>query len=170
MERSGQPCGPGGKEAPRQGCGFAEHHNHIGHQVHRLHILCKRMVDKQAFGDDMAGRPTRMQSWIIGYLYDHQDQEVFQRDIQEQFSVRRSTVTGILQLMEKNGWITREGVDGDARLKRLRLTPQAMALHERVGQSIQAAEERLAKGLTQEEKETFISLCERIAQNAQEDS
>ena len=64
-----------------------------------------------------------MQGWIIGYLYQNRDKEVFQRDIQEQFSIRRSTVTGILQLMEKNGLITRSSVERDARLKKLELTP-----------------------------------------------
>ena len=90
-----------------------EYREDIGFQIRTLSHLVKRTVDQAAFGgvDD---HPTGVQGWIIGYLYKNRDKEVFQRDIQEQFSIRRSTVTGILQLMEKNGLITRSSVEQDA--------------------------------------------------------
>ena len=50
---------------------------------------------------------TIMNGWIIGYLYDHQDQDTYQRDIEAEFSIARSTVTGIIQVMEKKGFIKR---------------------------------------------------------------
>lgn len=143
-----------------------EHWDEIGFQVHRLHTLCKRLVDMQAF-QDVAEKPTKTQTWVMGYLYENRDRDVFQRDIQELFGVRRSTVTGILQLMEKNGWITRQSVGEDARLKKIQLTPQAVELHERVGQCIRKTEELLSKGLTQEEKQEFFRLCEKIRRNAE---
>lgn len=138
----------------------------IGFQAHRLHILCKRLVDQQAFGD-LAEKPTKTQTWVINYLYENRGQDIFQRDIQEQFAVRRSTVTGILQLMEKNGWITREAVGEDARLKKILLTPQAIELHERVEESIRKTEEQLSQGLSPEEKAEFSRLCDKICRNAE---
>lgn len=143
-----------------------EHQDEIGFQVHRLHILCKRLVDQRAFGD-LAEKPTKTQTWVMNYLYENQDRDVFQRDIQEQFDVRRSTVTGILQLMEKNGWITRQSVGEDARLKKIMLTPQAIELHERVGACIRKTEEQLAQGLTPQEKAEFLRLCDKIRHNAE---
>ncbi len=144
-----------------------EHRDEIGFQVHRLRILCKRLVDQRAFGD-LREKPTKTQSWVMRYLYENRGRDVYQRDIQEQFGVRRSTVTGILQLMEKNGWITRQSVGEDARLKKIMLTPQAVELHERVGECIQRAEEQLSRGLTPEEKREFFRLCEKICKNAEE--
>ena len=73
----------------------------IGYRIKTLSNMMKRNMECQ-FGP-RNDRATLMQGWIIGYLYRNRDKEVFQRDIQEQFSIRRSTVTGILQLMEKNG-------------------------------------------------------------------
>lgn len=143
-----------------------EHWEHIGFQVHRLHILCKRLVDQQAFGD-MDDPPTKTQTWVMSFLYENRGRDIFQRDIQEQFGVRRSTVTGILQLMEKNGWITRQSVGEDARLKKIELTPQAVELHERVGECIRKSEEQLAEGLTPEEKQEFFRLCDKIRRNAE---
>ena len=94
-----------------------EYREDIGFQIRTLSHLVKRTVDQAAF-DGVDDHPTGVQGWIIGYLYRNRDKEVFQRDIQEQFSIRRSTVTGILQLMEKNGLITRRSVEQDARLKK----------------------------------------------------
>ncbi len=138
----------------------------IGFQVHRLHILCKRLVDQRAFGD-LKEKPTKTQTWVMNYLYENRGRDVFQRDIQEQFAIRRSTVTGILQLMEKNGWITRESVGEDARLKKIVLTPRAVELHERVGECIRKTEQLLSAGLAPEEKQEFFRLCDKIRSNAE---
>ena len=70
---------------------------------------------------------------------------MFQRDLQAHFSVRRSTVTGLLQLMEKKGLITRSSVAQDARLKKIQLTPRAIQHHERIVASIQSVENRISQ-------------------------
>ena len=44
------------------------------------------------------------------------DGPVYQRDVEAAFGLSRSTATGILQLMEKNGLIQRESAADDARL------------------------------------------------------
>jgi DNA-binding MarR family transcriptional regulator len=143
-----------------------EYREDIGFQIRTLSHLVKRVVDQTAFsGEEL--HPTGVQGWIIGYLYNHRHQEVFQRDIQEQFSIRRSTVTGILQLMEKNGLVTRSSVEQDARLKKLELTQKGIELHERVERSIRQVEDRISNCLTPEEKEEFIRLCEKIRENLQ---
>lgn len=143
-----------------------EHWNEIGFQLHRLDTLAKRMIDQTVFPEkESKKRPTGMHGWIIGYLYANRNREVYQRDIQEQLSVRRSTVTGMLQLMEKNGLITRHSVPEDARLKRIQLTPQAIEQHEKIMAGFQQMEKRISSGLTEEEKATFLKLCEKIAAN-----
>ncbi len=140
--------------------------NEIGFQLHRLSTLVKRMVDQTVFPEkESEKRPTGMHGWIIGYLYANRNREVYQRDIQEEFSVRRSTVTGMLQLMERNGLITRHPVPEDARLKRILLTPLAIKQHEKIMAGFQQVEKRIASGLTEEEKATFLKLCEKIAAN-----
>lgn len=141
-----------------------EYREDIGFQIRTLSHLVKRTVDQVAFAEQ-DDHPTGVQGWILGYLYENQGREIFQRDIQEQFSIRRSTVTGILQLMEKNGLITRSSVDRDARLKKLELTPRAIELHERIGRSVRQVEDRIALCLTPEEKQEFIRLCEKIREN-----
>ena len=67
---------------------------------------------------------TPMHDWIMSYLYWHKNEAVYQRDIEREFSITRSTVTNILQLMERKGYIERQSVPQDARLKRLILTEE----------------------------------------------
>ncbi len=62
---------------------------------------------------------TMMQKMFLGYLEVHEDQPVFQKDLESAFHIRRSTATGILQIMVRDGLIVREPVEDDARLKRL---------------------------------------------------
>ena len=70
---------------------------------------------------------TGVQSWVIYHILVHsKDGPVYQRDIETAFGLSRSTATGILQLLEKNGIIRRESVASDGRLKRLIPTQRAV--------------------------------------------
>ena len=61
--------------------------------------------------------------------------DVYQKDIEEEFRIRKSTVTGILKLLEKNGFIRRESVPQDARLKRIVPTARAESLRPQILES-----------------------------------
>lgn len=141
-----------------------EHRDEIGFQVRTLSNLIKRSVDRIA-AQGVDSPTTGMQGWVIGYLYENRDKDVFQKDVQQQFAVRRSTVTGILQLMEKNGLIVRSSVETDARLKKITLTPRAVEMHEQIVNGIKQVEKSINTSLTPQERKTFISLCEKVRSN-----
>ena len=75
------------------------------------HKLMKRMnADLQTLG------LTGVQSRLIHFVLTKSAAgPVFQRDVEAAFGLSRSTVTGILQLMEKNGLILRESAENDGR-------------------------------------------------------
>jgi len=106
-----------------------------------------------------------MHGWIIGYLYDHQENDIFQRDFENEFSIRRSTATAILQLMEKKELITRNPVKYDARLKKIILTDKAIEIHEMVAREIDQMEEQLTRGISGEELETFFTIMRKMKKN-----
>lgn len=109
---------------------------------------------------------THRQGQIIHFIFTHQEGgPLFQRDIEEAFSIRRPTATGILQLMEKNGLIRRENVDYDARLKKLVLTDKAIALHAQIHQIIEKTEKELAAGSTREELAITRRVLARMRKN-----
>lgn len=105
---------------------------------------------------------TLMHGWIIAYLYDHRDEDVYQKDIENAFSIARSTVTSILKLMEKKNYITRESVESDARLKKLVLTETGIELHYKIENMITKNETLLDSLLTKEEKIQFLFLINKI--------
>ena len=91
--------------------------------------------------------------------------DVFQRDVENEFDIRRSTATGMLKLMEKNGLIKREAVSYDARLKRIVLTDKALGLHNQIISVLKSVENQLAAHLTEDEINTFFSVMEKISDN-----
>ena len=137
----------------------------IGFEIKTITNLVKRQIDSSNVIKDLDNM-TGMHGWIIGYLYNKSQQgDVYQRDLERQFSIRRSTATKLLQLMEKNGLIKRLAVDFDARLKKLVLTDKAIAIHQLVEKEIDKTEARLTKGFTQQEKDTLVVLLDRIKDN-----
>lgn len=134
----------------------------VGFEIKILANLIKRKIDA-AMISRCTDNLTAMHGWIIGYIYKHgSESDIFQRDIESKFSIRRSTATGILQLMEKNDLIVRQPVDYDARLKKLVLTPKAVSMHEETTREIMKIEELLTQSLTKEEIEEFFIIAEKI--------
>ena len=98
-------------------------------QLRRVNNLIFRKIGQIARTNGVEA-VTPMHGWIMEYLYRNSDTPVFQRDIEREFSITRSTVTNILQLMERKGYITRQSVAQDARLKQLVLTEKGRQFHE----------------------------------------
>ena len=110
---------------------------------------------------------TGTHGWVIRYLYENRDNDIFQRDIEKTFGVRRSTVTSMLQIMEKNGLITRGSVPYDSRLKKITPTEKSLELHRQISSEIDAIEAELSAGLSEEEIASFIATIEKIKKNLQ---
>ncbi len=141
---------------------------HLGLEIHRLEKLMARQRGYSAAHQD-ADRLTGMHGYLIRYLYENQERDVFQRDIEKAFSISRSTVTVTLQLMEKNGLIQRESVAQDARLKRIVLTQKAKDLHCQIESDIAGFEEMLARGISEEDQEAFLRVAKQIRKNLGDD-
>ena len=110
---------------------------------------------------------TPMHGWIMEYLYRHSETPVFQRDIEREFSITRSTVTNILQLMERKGYIERQSVPQDARLKKLVLTEEGARIHEKTLHSLHQTDEFVESLLTPEENAEFLRLLNKLREGLQ---
>lgn len=136
----------------------------MGFAVKALSNQIKRLMSSQSCADDEA--LTGMQLAVVGYVGDRLGREdVFQRDLELEFNIRRSTATGILQLMEKNGLIRREPVVHDARLKKIVLTEKGFEVRHRANVRMVEMEERLTKGLTSEELRAFFQTIRKMYEN-----
>ena len=106
-----------------------------------------------------------MQSWIIRFLYEHSEEDIYQRDIEAEFSIARSTATGILKLMEKRGYIRRVSVERDARLKKLELTEAGIRMQEGTIRNINRLESTLRQGISDEDLEVFFRVIRKMRSN-----
>ena len=129
--------------------------------------LIKRQLDNSAniqYLDSLTGT----NGWIIGFLAENDNKDIFQRDLEEQFSIRRSTASSIVKLMEQKGFITRVPVAYDARLKKIVLTKKAYEIHETIFKDMANLEQQLISGLTTEELYAFFKVVDKIKSNIEQ--
>ena len=132
-------------------------------QLRRVNNLIFRKIGQNARQNGLEA-VTPMHGWIMEYLYRHPDEPVFQRDIEREFSITRSTVTNILQLMERKGYIARQNVEQDARLKQLVLTEKGRLFHEKTILSFHQTDEFVASLLNDEESAELLRLLNKLYQ------
>lgn len=149
-ERDNMPCDPPWN--PPQA---------IPAQLRRLNNLIFRKT-KQTMRELEVDEVTPMHSWILGYLYHRRGEDVFQRDIERDFSITRSTVTNVIQLMEQKGYIERRSVPHDARLKRLELTAEGARIHERTMLVLHKTDDYVHSLLTPDENAELLRLLEKL--------
>ena len=109
--------------------------------------------------------PSFIHCRILDFVAGRREQAVFQRDLEETFHITRSSVTGLVQLMEKKGYITRQSVPHDARLKQILLTPLGESVRQQSAEALDLVEQRASQGLTPQELDTFRFLCTKIQKN-----
>ena len=130
-------------------------------QLRRVDNLIFRRLNQFSRANGVE-QTTPMHGWIIEYLYCHRDELEFQRDIEREFSITRSTVTNILQLMERKGYIARRSVAQDARLKQLVLTEKGRQFHENTMLALHQTDEYVAGLLTEEENTELLRLLNKL--------
>ena len=99
---------------------------------------------------------------ILSYLKAHEGENIFQKDIEEVFSIRRSTVSKIVRLMEEKGLLLRVPVAHDARLKCLKLTEKAHRLSVISAQALSVFEKRATQQLSDSEVLSLLTLLHKI--------
>lgn len=137
-----------------------------GKIINRISHQLKRRMNCHEEEDSL----TNMQRHVLHYvLLQSLSRDIYQKDIEAEFQIRRSTATGILQLLEKNGFITRKAEDRDARLKKIVPTEKAEKVREHVLMNIDCTEKIIRRGIPDEKMEICMDVLEQISANLFED-
>lgn len=91
-----------------------------------------------------------------------------QKDIETNFGIKRSSVTSILQNMEKNDLIIRVSDENDGRVKKVKLTHKGNILSGKLKDYIRNLEKVIVKDMSLEEKDLFKILLKRSISNVEE--
>ena len=139
---------------------------YLGKEIIALSNLIKRRM--RAASESLGITDT--QARVIQYISEESEKrEVFQKDIEDTFCVRRSSVTQIIQLLERDGFIVRESVERDARLKKLVVTKKGYQIEKVMKKHIQDMEAELEGNISPQEKEMLINILYRIRKNIVEE-
>ena len=137
---------------------------HIGYAVNSLSRRISRVMDSiPAIKENKNLKG--IQIWVLNFLFRSAGKDVYQRDVEREFNIRRSTATELLKTMERGGLIRREPVSFDARLKKIVLTDYAEEIRKQLQAQIRKTESWMTEGFSEEELETFFSFVERFKNN-----
>lgn len=136
-------------------------HDHLGNQIIILSNQVKHYLHQAAEVEGVSGSQSRILHYISEFS---KKTEVYQKDVEEFFYLRRSTVTQTLQTMEKNGLIKRSSVARDARLKKLELTEAGQALEAQIHTRVMQMEHQLSDCLSEEEITQFLSITDKLGE------
>lgn len=138
---------------------------HIGKEIDILSNKFKRVINHKISQNGVTG----IQGKIIGFIkFESEKRDVFQKDIEEEFDIRRSSVTSVINLLEKKGYVKRVSVLKDARLKKLVLTEKGIELHNEVHKDIVNFENYIKSELTEDELNIFIDILNRLNRRIEE--
>lgn len=106
-----------------------------------------------------------MNMWVSDFLYDNRDKEIYQKDVEEEFFINRSTASKMLTLMEEKQLIKRSESCHDARLKKIELLPKGYQLHELCISIREQIDRRLTGEIPEEQLQLFKALCRQMIAN-----
>lgn len=142
-----------------------KHQRMIALEMKSVNNMIRRKLDIR-FQEAGLGDLTGMQGPMLGYINTKLGkQDIFQKDLEKEFNIRRSTATVMLQTLEQKGYIVREPVDSDGRLKRIVLTDKAIAHNRAIRRQIDAFNKELAEEISKEEQEVFFRVIDKIKSN-----
>ena len=137
-----------------------KHDKHAARYVGKLSNKLRRKIDAFSSRESFSGSQGRVLHFILA-----QSSDVFQKDIEEEYSLRPSTATELLKKMEKNGLIRRDAMASDARMKRIVVSEKALQYKDMVLADITALEDELTKDISQNELDIFFKVIEKMLDN-----
>ncbi len=136
------------------------HNKHAARYVSKLSNKLRRRIDAFSCRDRMSGAEGRVLHFLLT-----QQGDLFQNDIEEEYSLRPSTATELLKKMEHHGLIRREPMSGDARMKRIVVSEEALGYRQQVLQDILQLEEELTRGIPEKDLDVFFRVIEQMMDN-----
>lgn len=134
----------------------------LGKQISILANKMNRMINRNISKYGI----TCIQGKIIGYIYNESSKrDIFQKDIEREFDIRRSSVSSVLNLLQKNGCIERIPSQEDGRLKKIVLTQKGVNIHFDAYKAITEIEDSMQKVLSEEEIHMFFDIITRLNKN-----
>ena len=131
-------------------------------ELKKIANLMKRTIDQK-----INIKVTNTQCMILNFIYDNNNRGriVYQKDIEDFFEIRRSSVSEILNGLEKNGLIKRCSCDSDLRIKEIKLEKDAIDLVFEFREFFDSLKQKIIQNISKPELETFCLVLKKMREN-----
>lgn len=130
----------------------------IGRDIHIVANKIKRKMDSAIAEFNI----THTQFHIMMFIAE-QKESIYQRDIENAFNLRRSTISKILSLLENKQLIKRICVPSDARLKEIMITAEGIDCLDKVSNTFNKINNNLLKSIDKDELEIFYKVLNQLS-------
>jgi len=129
----------------------------IGFNIQRVYVFLRRELHRA-----LAEYNLTSEQWQILVALLHSKCELNQSDLGEICLKDRPTVTRMLQVLERDGWIERNRNKSDARTVRIQVTEKSRQMKTRVKSKLLEVHKKVFKDLSPEQEENLLSLLKMI--------
>ena len=133
----------------------------VGYWVTMTSHAIRRAIDLELAKENITLRQFEVLAWIA--LAGEQSQV----ELAERLGIEAPTLAGILNRMERDGWLERYGCPEDRRRKRIRVTPKAEAVWVRMADCSRRVRAKATQGITPEELQVFKRICHQLRTNVE---
>ena len=133
--------------------------NSVGYWVCMTSVAMRRALTSELSAQNITLRQWEVLVCIV------LEGELSQADVADRLGIEAPTLVGILDRMERDGWIERVGCPDDRRRKRIRTTETSALVWNRMAECAHRVREKATRGFHPEELQQLKSLCERLRNN-----
>lgn len=134
---------------------------HFGKEFRQVSNLFARFAEANAVKEGV----TFSQGRLLHYISLKKDGSIRQKDIENEFKIRGSSATEMLQKLEKNGFIERIEDKEDKRSKTIHITEKGEQAENRIFQTICMYENKIKEGISMEEIDFFFDIMSKLKAN-----
>ncbi len=127
-----------------------------GHLLRRAQQLSNALFAEECGAFDL----TAVQYAALHALADHDDLDATR--LASLIAFDRSTIGDVLERLAAKGWITRQALPGDRRVKLLKLAPAGRKILHEVKDHVAIVQQRIVAPLNASERAQFIALLGKI--------
>ena len=111
---------------------------------------------------------TASQCGVLDYLFNSDQEEINQRDIERHLCLRNPTVTGLLKRLDEKGFILIVQSNTDKRCKNIHLTEKAYDIQRKMEASRKRIDKNLTLNMTKKEVQALKRGLEKVLYNISE--
>lgn len=127
------------------------------------------MIRKYMSGDHEPHKEFNFtQFQVIGYLFRHQDEDICQKDLEAETGLKKASMTGCLDALEKKGAIIRETAKDDRRRNYIRMTDRMRKVEKDFRERNSRLDSLITKNICESDLEVFLKVMDQIRENIRE--